>query len=113
RTKDSTDTFVQKLLAQNNIETKMLQHQIDQHLDNSQSGVYLNGTIIELTKNYLLKIDETVCKVIAFSIMPNHIHILLTQHIDLAKVVQQIKGGLAFIINKELGKKGPGCFAIR
>ena len=107
RTKDSTDAFVQKLLAQNNIETKILQHQIDAHLDNSQSGAYLNGTIVELTKKYLLNIDETICKIIAFSIMPNHIHILLTQNIDLAKVVQQIKGGLAFVINKELGKKGP------
>lgn len=107
RTKDSTDAFVQKLLAQNNIQTKILQYQIDNYLDNSQSGAYLNGRVIELTKNHLLHIDEDICKIVAFSIMPNHMHILLVQHAELAKIVQQIKGGLSFVINKELGKKGP------
>jgi len=107
RTKDSTDTFIQKLLSQNNIETKKLQYQIDTYLDNSSAGAYLNGEIIALAKKYLLEIKKSLCEIVALSIMPNHIHILLIQHDDLAKILQQIKGGLSFLINKELNISGP------
>lgn len=39
--------------------------------------------------------------------MPNHIHILLIQNNDLAKIMQLIKGGLSFLINKKLDIPGP------
>ena len=38
--------------------------------------------------------------------MPNHIHIILIQHQNLSKILQQIKGTLSHTINKELNKKG-------
>jgi len=59
-----------------------------------------------MVKKYILDIDENLCKVIALSVMPNHVHILLIQNDDLAKIVQQIKGGLSFLINKKLNKSG-------
>ena len=97
---------MKKLLSNKTIETKKIQYSIDKYLDNSKNGAYLNAEVIDLVKEYLLKIDESLCKIIAFSIMPNHIHILLVQNGELAKIVQHIKGGLAFHINKELGKSG-------
>jgi len=90
----------------NNISTKSQQYELDNYLDKSSQGAYLNGAVIELVKQYLLEMDESLCEVIAFSIMPNHIHILLVQEVELAKIVQQIKGGLSFLINKLLKKSG-------
>ena len=105
RTKDSIDEYVQKLTTQD-IKTNRLQYLIDKHLDNSKNGVYLNDKILKLTKNYLLNFDKNLCTILSFSIMPNHIHILLVQKTSLDKIMKQIKGGLAFLINKELGKSG-------
>jgi REP element-mobilizing transposase RayT len=106
RTKDSTDHFIKKLILNNQIETKTLQYKIDQHLDNSQNGAYLNGEIIDIAKEYILQVDGKLCKIVSFSIMPNHVHILLVQNTDLAKIVSHIKGGLSFCINKQLNKLG-------
>ena len=38
-----------------------------------------------------------------FVVMPDHIHVLLTPHTSLEKVVQFIKGGFSFRAKKELG----------
>ena len=59
-----------------------------------------------MMKKYILETDEKLCKIVALSIMPNHIHILLIQNDDLSKIMQQIKGGLSFLINKKLNKSG-------
>ena len=106
RTKDSTDAFVQKLLSRNNIQTKVQQYQLDEYLGSSISGAYLNAKVIDVVKTYLLAIDKSLCDVIAFSIMPNHVHILFVQNDDISKIVQHIKGGLSFVVNKELKKSG-------
>ena len=107
RTKDSTDEFVNKLLSDNTTKTKIRQYSLDKYLDNSENGAYLNDRVLEISKNYLQNLDEKLCEIIAFVIMPNHIHILFIQNEVLSTVVQQIKGGLSFLINKELGKSGP------
>jgi REP element-mobilizing transposase RayT len=106
RTKDSTDDFVKSLLANYNIKSKETQYKIDKYLDSSLKGAYLNDEIIDLAKDYILKIEKNLCEVISFIIMPNHIHILLIQKTDLTKIIQYLKGGLAYIINKKLNKKG-------
>ena len=105
RTHDSSDEYLLRLSAQK-IETKRVQYSIDKYLDSSKNGAYLNGNILKITKKYLLNLSKDLCEVIAFSIMPNHVHIALIEHQDLPKIVQQIKGGLSFLINKEFGKKG-------
>ena len=89
-----------------NISTKSQQYELDNYLDKSSQGAHLNGEIVAVIKEYLLGMDESLCEVIAFSIMPNHIHILLVQKVELAKIVQQIKGGLSFVLNKILKKSG-------
>jgi len=106
RTKDSTDEYILKLASQQNIKTKQLQYQIDKYLDNSKKGVYLNADVLKLTKKYLLDLDKNMCEIVAFSIMPNHIHLILIQHNSLPKIMQKIKGSLGFMINKKLNKSG-------
>jgi len=105
RTKDSIDEYVQNLVTQD-IKTNKLQYLIDKHLDNSKNGAYLDGKVLQLTKNHLLKLDKNLCEILSFIIMPNHIHLLLVQKSSLDKIMKHIKGGLAFLINKELGKSG-------
>lgn len=105
RTHESTDEYLLKLSSQN-LKTRELQYSIDKYLDNSNSGAYLNENVLQITKGYLLNLEKHLCEVVAFSIMPNHIHLLLIQHTDIAKIIQHIKGGLSFLINKELNSKG-------
>ena len=106
RTKDSTDDFIKKQLEDKKLQTKLIQYNIDKYLDKSLKGAYLNNEIINIAKKYLLSIDKNLCEVLALSIMPNHIHIILVQNDDLSKIIQYIKGGLSFLINKKLGKSG-------
>ncbi len=107
RTKDSTDDFIKKQLEDKKLQTKLIQYNIDKYLDKSTKGAYLNSEIINIVKKYLLSVDKNLCEVLALSIMPNHIHIILVQNDDLSKIIQYIKGGLSFLINKKLGKSGP------
>nr|WP_321268109.1 transposase [uncultured Sulfurimonas sp.] len=106
RTKDSTDEFILKQLKNNLLETKIIQHNIDAHLDKSNKGSYLNHQIVDIIKNYLTVIDKSLCEIVAFSIMQNHIHLILVQKTKLSEIMRNIKGGLSFLVNKELGKKG-------
>jgi REP element-mobilizing transposase RayT len=106
RTKDSTDEFILKQLKNNNLETRIIQQNIDTYLDTSKKGSYLNDDIIDIIKKYFINLDDSLCEIIAFSIMPNHIHIILVQKTQLSEILQKIKGGLSFLINKELKKEG-------
>ncbi len=106
RTKDSTDEFILKQLKKNNLETKIIQQNIDTYLDSSNKGSYLNNNVIDVCKEYLVNIDKSLCKIIAFSIMPNHIHLILVQKEELPQIMHKIKGGLSYLINSELKKEG-------
>ena len=105
RTKDSIDDYI-RTLTKTDLPTKKLQQTIDTYLDTSKKGAYLNDVIITIVKDYLLNLDKNKCDIISFIIMPNHIHILLIQKQNLSDIIQYIKGGLSFIINKKLNKKG-------
>jgi len=106
RTKDSTDDFILRELEKSTQTTKLTQYNIDKYLDNSQKGAYLHGEIIDIIKDYLLQVDSELCEILSYSIMPNHIHIILIQNDELSKIMQNIKGSLSFKINKKLGKSG-------
>lgn len=45
-------------------------------------------------------------ELIAFCIMPNHVHLLIKPLIDLDKLMQKLKGGSAKLINENMGAKG-------
>ena len=105
RTQDSLDEFIIKLMK-SDIEESKKQWRIDQYLDNSPKGAYLNGNKIELLAVYLKKLEPELYDLIAFSIMPNHVHILFTQKQELHKIMQKLKGESAIFLNKALEKKG-------
>ena len=105
RTYDSMDAYLQKIVD-SNIENSKKQYILDNYLDNSLNGRYLNHQILELSKNYILEQDKKLFELISFIIMPNHIHILFKETMELSEVMRKLKGGLSFLINKELKKKG-------
>ena len=105
RTYDSVDSYLQKIID-SNIENSKKQYLIDNYLDSSSSGRYLNDKVLELTKNYILQQDNKLFELIAFTIMPNHIHILFKEIMELSEAIRKLKGGLAFVINRELNMKG-------
>jgi REP element-mobilizing transposase RayT len=105
RTYESVDNFLRKI-EDLNLENSRKQYKIDNYLDNSNCGAYLSGNILNLVKNYILKQDNKLFELVCFVIMPNHVHILFKETMSLSKVMQRLKGGLSFLINKELNKKG-------
>jgi len=106
RTHDSIDDFLKRLSSQNDISSNIKQYRIDTYLDTSKKGCYLHTEVLQFLKDFFLKYDKELYELVAFSIMPNHIHILFKQKIKLAQILQQIKGSSAFQINKILERKG-------
>ena len=105
RTQASVDGFV-KLLQNSSLDESNKQLSIDQYLDHSNSGCILNDEIIKLTKVYCQKLDPEYYRLIALSVMPNHVHILFEQLQELSAIMKKLKGGLAHSINKEQCKSG-------
>ena len=104
RTHDSVDSYVKKLQLQYK-ETRQKQYAIDQYLDHSPRGAYLKGEVLMLLNEYL-KQNHDLYELVAFSVMPNHVHLLLKPLQELAVMMQCIKGKSAYLINQKLGRKG-------
>ena len=105
RTYDSLDDFILKIREQK-INNSKKEYKIDKYLDSSNKGCYLNGEVLEYLKEYLISKDRVLYDLVAFCIMPNHIHMLFKQKIELPKIMKQIKGATANKINKMLNKSG-------
>ena len=105
RTHDSISEFLKKL-SNENIDTSLKQYKIDTYLDSSQNGCYLNGEVLKYLKNFFMQQDGVLYELIAFCIMPNHIHILFKQKKELGIIMKSLKGGSSNGINKLLCKKG-------
>ncbi|SFV64253.1 hypothetical protein-transmembrane prediction [hydrothermal vent metagenome] len=105
RTFDSLDTYLKKLY---NTETpnRKKQQAIDNYLDSSNNGAYLNGEVLLYLYDFLKKQDRILYDLVAFCIMPNHIHILCKPLQKLSIVMQRIKGATAHHINILLHKSG-------
>jgi REP element-mobilizing transposase RayT len=105
RTFKSVDEYVKRLSFED-IDTKIKQYKIDKYLDNSNTGSYLYDTKLEIMKNILFENDDIYYDLICFSIMPNHIHILIKPKEKLSKIMQKIKGKSSKLLNKSLEFKG-------
>ena len=104
RTHDSIDDFL-KRIAEEDIATSLKQYKADEYLDTSKKGAYLNGDVLHWLKDFLLSKDKILYDLTAFSIMPNHLHLLFKQKEELPSTIQAIKGASAFEINKMLNRK--------
>ncbi|MEA2072335.1 MAG: transposase, partial [Campylobacterota bacterium] len=105
RTFDSIDSYLKKLYDTKK-SNRQKQQDIDNYLDSSNSGAYLNDEVLEYLYDFLKTQDGKLYDLVAFCIMPNHIHLLLKPFDKLPKVMQKIKGSTAHHINKILNKSG-------
>jgi len=105
RTHDSLDDFIKKIRAKN-ISSREQEYKIDQYIDHSPKGCYLNNNVLDYLYSYFVAKDKNFYDLVAFSIMPNHVHILFKQNIELPKIMKHLKGATAFQINKILQRKG-------
>lgn len=105
RTHDSIDDFL-KRISEEDISSSLKQYKADEYLDRSLKGAYLDGEVLQWLKSFLISKDEVLYNLVAFSIMPNHLHILFKQKEDISSTIKTIKGASAFGINKILNKKG-------
>ena len=105
RTFDSMDGYLKKLSLQNKSNDRK-QLDIDRYLDTSCRGAYLQGDVLTTLYDFLKKQDGLWYELIAFSIMPNHVHLLIRPLESLASLMQNIKGSSSRMINGIMGKSG-------
>jgi len=105
RTHKSIDSYVKKLTQQNK-DTKIKQHEIDKYLDNSDKGAYLYGAQLKILKSILHEKEKIDYHLIAYAIMPNHIHLLIEPKKDLAIIMKTLKGRSAKLLNESLNMRG-------
>jgi REP element-mobilizing transposase RayT len=105
RTYDSIDSYVKKINNQD-IKSNKKQYLIDQYLDNSQNGAYLNGNNIDILKNIIFEKNNQDYIISSFAIMPNHVHISIGCFEDIKTIIKNIKGKSSYQINKHINKKG-------
>ena len=105
RTHKSIDSYVKKLTQQNQ-ETKVKQYQIDKYLDNSDKGAYFYRLQLEIFKKILHKKDKLDYNLMAYAIMPNHIHLLIEPKKDLAIIMKMLKGSSVKLLNESLNMSG-------
>ena len=105
RTYGSVDAYLKKL-AQHNLPNKQKQHLIDEYLDRSTAGAVLNSEVLVLLNTFIKEHDSVLYELLAFCIMPNHVHLLIKPWVDLDKLMQKLKGGSAKLINDNLQTKG-------
>jgi len=105
RTHDSLDEYLKKIYhtEQENSKKQLV---IDAHLDLSSQGAYLFDAQISIFRQVILEKDHFLYDLIAYSVMPNHVHILLKQKTELVKVIKYIKGKSAVELNRSLNKSG-------
>lgn len=105
RTADSTDSFLSSLATQSkpNREKQMA---MDEYLDASQQGTYLNGHVLRFLSNFIRSKDGDLYELVCFAVMPNHVHMLVKPLQKLALVMQRVKGASAKGINDLLGRRG-------
>jgi len=105
RTYESLDDFVKKIRSEK-ISSSLQEYKIDQYIDHSPKGRYLNDEVLDYLYHYFISKDNDLYDLVAFSIMPNHVHMFFKQNTELSKIMKQIKGATAFGINKILHRKG-------
>ena len=106
RTYESLDDLIFGMRNKREMGDKQKEYFIDQYSDRSKKGAYLNGDVMRFLKEYFIDKDGELYGLVAFCIMPNHVHIIFKQDRELPTIMQQIKGATAYRINKMLNKKG-------
>ena len=105
RTDDSVDSLLLRLLTSKEQNAyKWLA--VDAHFDKSHRGNYLRGDILVEMVGLLRSMDGEVYKLVAFSVMPNHVHMLILPLMELPQAMQIVKGRTARLINSMMERRG-------
>jgi len=82
---------------------------IEDYLD-TQKGILTKKEIVKIIEESLWYYNDKYYKLIAFCIMPNHVHLLINTnnfpYKNLFSIMKLIKGVSSNKINKRIGKKG-------
>ena len=105
RTHDSIDDYLTRI-SKENISTSLKQYKADEYLDRSSKGAYLNGEVLHYLSNFFKEKDGELYELVAFSIMPNHVHMLFRQIEEIGQTVKRLKGASSIAINKILNRSG-------
>jgi len=105
RTKASIDDFL-KRMKETKLDETNKQFEMDKYLVTSDKGRLLNDGVIELIIEYCKNLDPKFYRLICLTVMPNHMHMLFEQKQNLSTIIQKVKGGLAYKINKHLSING-------
>ena len=105
RTADSVDNYLLKVLSQD-IPNSKKQLEADEYLDNSLTGAYLNGEILNTLSQFLKSKDTVLYELYAFAIMSNHVHLLIKPLVDMNKLMKSLKGTSAKLINELMKRSG-------
>lgn len=105
RTNESTDESLKKLSLQDKPNSKK-QLEIDNYLDASKTGAFLNDEVLVLMSDFLKGKNKDLYELEAFAVMPNHVHLLLKPFDEISTVIQKIKDLSAKLINEKLDKNG-------
>ncbi|MFK7773825.1 MAG: transposase [Saprospiraceae bacterium] len=114
--------YQDEIIRQRKLLFKKYEHQLD---DNPYGECHLkNETIAQIVKDKLHEYDNQLYRLIAYCIMPNHVHVLFAtsiqleneteflpdgtpkNYIQLDKIMKLIKGGSSVAANRVLGRKG-------
>jgi len=106
RTLDSVDDYLQRVKQISGRSIALKQMQIDSYCDQSNKGCYLNCEVIDIIGGHIKNLDPDFYQLIAYSIMPNHVHLLFQQKQDLKEIMRKLKGGTALLINTCLERHG-------
>ncbi|WP_428356330.1 transposase [Methyloprofundus sp.] len=106
RTHDSVDEYLHRVNQTPDLSISQKQMNIDSYCDRSNKGCYLKGDVITIIDSYLKQLDPEFYRLIAYSIMPNHLHLLFQQNQQLKEIMKRIKGGSALLVNKYLARHG-------
>lgn len=82
---------------------------IESFLDQGLGACPLRANSVGLlVRDHIISLADELFDLHDYVIMPNHVHVLLTPHegVGLAKMMQRIKGGSAFLANQALNQRG-------
>lgn len=97
RTQDSVDDYLQRVKQISGLSVSQKQMNIDSFCDLSDKGCYLNGEVMDIIGDCLKQLEPEFYQLMAYSIMPNHVHLLFQQKQELKEIMRKAKGGTALL----------------
>jgi putative transposase len=106
RTDDSVSGYLKNDFKINKLSSSKQQMEIEKYCDTSYQGCYFYDDKILILQKLLFSLDPEYYSLIAFSIMPNHVHLVIQQKKAMAEIMQKVKGCSSRLLNQALKREG-------